>query len=73
MTKKDYELIASSIEAVYNDKDLDKYKAGISEVAYNIAEGLQYDNPRFDRNKFLKACGIDVGPTAFKGKLYDRD
>ena len=28
-------------------------------IAYKFAEVLKKDNPRFDKTKFLKACGIE--------------
>lgn len=54
MTKKDYELIASSILATrsYLMPTLDS-------LAYLMAASLESDNPKFDRNKFLQACGIE--------------
>lgn len=55
MTRKDYRLLASAIKntlAPHNDPDT------IGNVAYAIAESLQFDNPRFNRDKFLTACGV---------------
>ena len=70
MTKKDYELIA---EVLLNNV------SGVASEPYAItlvndmANALQDDNPKFDRNKFLIACGVETTePTAFKGVLYDR-
>lgn len=33
------------------------FNAGVDECARNIADVMQADNPRFDRARFLKACG----------------
>jgi hypothetical protein len=59
MTKKDYELIAEGLEA-------SRYLIGVSNdteamyrnIVSNIASSLKNDNPRFDRVKFYRACGL---------------
>ena len=48
MTRKDYILIAKAIQ-----ESTDK-----TEIAYAIATVLAADNPRFDRARFLAACGL---------------
>lgn len=55
MSKKDYELIANAISSV--DKRLNADPLGDAAIA--IADVMAEDNPRFDRDKFLAACGID--------------
>jgi hypothetical protein len=61
MTRKDYEAIAEVI------KDARDYwcpdGANLADpcslsIACGIAAVMQTDNPRFDRDKFLTACGI---------------
>jgi hypothetical protein len=55
MTRKDYRLIANALKALqapHNDTDT------LGNVAYSLADVLQYDNPRFNRAKFLEACGV---------------
>jgi hypothetical protein len=59
MTRKDYELVAASIKTVVDVTYDDKAKITLREVAMQIAYGLTRTNERFDRNRFLKACGID--------------
>jgi len=59
MTKKDYELIARGIKGVYMDCEDEIEQYAVSEVARSLSIDLQDDNPRFDRNKFLTACGIE--------------
>lgn len=64
MTKKDYELIAKtlkdSINLLYFDTGHDEvmcykqYKATCLLFANNLAS----TNPRFDKQRFLTACGI---------------
>lgn len=63
MSKKDYELIASTVKEV-----LSEYQSGslstvpplrvVENMAYRLAEELAGDNPRFDADCFLTACGI---------------
>lgn len=59
MTKKDYELIAG---AIYNQYSVEtgQSQQGIENVARLLAYKLELDNPRFDRNKFITACGIET-------------
>lgn len=52
MSKKDYLLLARVIKQYDSEVD------SISNLVYGIAYELQKDNPRFDINKFLIACGI---------------
>ena len=55
MTKKDYELIAQVIE---NSQGLTR--GGIMDtLAERMADALSTTNPRFNREMFLKACGVN--------------
>lgn len=59
MTKKDYELIAFVLR---NDKLIDE--TGVAErqfrfYAEGFADRFAGYNPKFDRDKFLTACGIE--------------
>ena len=51
MTRKDYILIAAAIACV---DDYDARQEAASYLAINLAK----DNPRFDRVRFLEACGV---------------
>lgn len=51
MTRKDFQLIA---EVIYMIAD-DGTRKAIAEAAY---WKLRYTNPRFDKEKFYKACGV---------------
>lgn len=51
MTKKDYIIIAKAIEQ-------SKAK-GLGYLVALLPEMLLLDNPRFDKNRFIKACGFD--------------
>ena len=64
MTRKDYELIAAALAATNQHKATDDdYREGwfaaASSVAHRLADSLASDNPRFDRARFLAACGIN--------------
>lgn len=60
MTKKDYELIARNIAQVRREfRGVEDGVNAIRDVAVFIASDLERDNPRFDRERFLIACGIN--------------
>lgn len=56
MTKKDFELIAQAIEAVVRRYPVDVLP--LLRVASSVADSLAEDNPKFDRARFLTACGV---------------
>lgn len=70
MTRKDYELIARILDgqAIFcppenvtgNDKTMFMLGAADQKALYvrAFANTLAKDNPRFDRERFLKACGV---------------
>lgn len=72
MSKKDYikfaKMIAdqkAAIEAMNtgeifntNTSFIDGYGVAVFNMAHNMADAFAEDNPRFDRNRFLKACGV---------------
>ena len=58
MAKKDYKLISDVIKKHYSDRYADEGAFIIGELARELATAFQSDNPRFDREKFLAACGI---------------
>jgi hypothetical protein len=54
MTKKDYQLIASAFFE-FSSVALE----GIGEnIAKALADKLAQENPKFDRSRFMEACGI---------------
>ena len=55
MTRKDYEII-SRILITHRD---DFGAKRLERVAQDFADELQSDNPRFDRTRFLRACGVE--------------
>jgi hypothetical protein len=65
MTRKDYVMIAGIIKDCNLIPTLNKNKEeGLIQadilftVASQLAYKLEQDNPRFDRAKFLTACGV---------------
>jgi hypothetical protein len=63
MTRKDYVAIAQAISdgALINcmsRTELAMNTATRYKIAEQIADVLWRDNPRFDRARFLKACGV---------------
>lgn len=64
MTRKDYVLIAEAFADAGTDADKhgdDDQRArfwGLHTAATYIADGLVQDNPRFDRARFMAACGL---------------
>jgi hypothetical protein len=62
MTRKDYVLIAQVIKAqidMSNKFQEELSKVGAQNIAYDLAWKLSEDNPRFDRSRFLEACGVN--------------
>ena len=62
MTKKDYELIADILQDCEKDfapsMVYGQIKVSKRNIAYQFARKLSLNNPRFNREKFLTACGI---------------
>lgn len=64
MTRKDYELIARALQAslpddpVWDTHDLAVAHRQRGRTVHCIADALAADNPRFDREGFLAACGV---------------
>ena len=62
MTKKHYEAIARILQgyklAPMYENDYSDYRTS-DHIAEDLADYFQTDNPKFDRTRFLQACGID--------------
>jgi len=58
-TKKTYEFVA---EVLRQEHSIALYyeKASLILTVEAFADAFQRDNPRFNRERFLKACGLDV-------------
>lgn len=61
MTRKDYELLAQAVRDALYDPSVQpstECQRAVRLVACHIADDLADDNDRFDRERFLKACGV---------------
>jgi hypothetical protein len=58
MTRKDYELIAGVLDNCSPDTRHEQAIRQHRTTVHEMAVSLAADNPRFDRAKFLKACGL---------------
>ena len=66
MTRKDYQLIADALNSAHSAGTpahfLNDYGKGrryaVENIAHSLADALASDNPRFQRAKFLAACGL---------------
>lgn len=66
MSRKHFESVAAEIKKTYNfiTPDCPESAAkrfGVLYAAIAVADALQAANPRFDRNRFLAACGVTGG------------
>lgn len=52
MTKKHFEALAREIAASNNSAEMKMFAAMV------VIRVAQNDNPRFDRERFMKACGL---------------
>jgi hypothetical protein len=59
MTKKDYELIAETI-AHHRKQYGGRTDSVITVIIEVLAEAFAEQNERFDRVKFIKACGLEA-------------
>lgn len=60
MTRKDFELIAQCIRNVRGDDSLNAAGQQITcdALALEFSRQLGWDNPKFNKPKFLGACGV---------------
>lgn len=60
MTRKDYQLLADSIlNARKVQSGLGEMYVSVAHLVNTLATDLEIDNPRFDRARFLEACGVN--------------
>ncbi len=58
MTRKDFQLIADAVQQMnFPDNHVER-KPTKAHVARTLADRLALTNDRFDREKFLAACGV---------------
>jgi hypothetical protein len=53
MTRKDFEMLAGSVEKLAKTNWDAAY-----DMACDLANACEKDNPRFDRGRFFEACGM---------------
>jgi hypothetical protein len=59
MTRKDYELIAETIRTARKvEGNNGVVLVSVEHLANTLATDLEIENPRFDRARFLSACGV---------------
>ena len=67
MTRKDYVMIAETIRELLADIDRESpgmrevlrgERMGVASVARRLADQMHSDNTRFDRTRFIEACGL---------------
>jgi hypothetical protein len=61
MTRKDYELLAESIRLTRNKAEWQGNaidETTLEAVTVSMAQLLEYENPRFNREMFLTVCGV---------------
>ena len=59
MTQRDFELIADVLKTQRDLSILTKVDPTPKMIAHAFADRLATVNPRFDRARFLRACGVD--------------
>jgi hypothetical protein len=57
MTRKDYVIIAEVFAHFGQMVELEETIG--ADIARNLADALEADNPRFNRARFLVACGVN--------------
>jgi len=64
MTRKDYEatarVIRRNLERAHNYGAQVREVLAVQDIAQEMADIFASDNPRFDRAKFLEACGLEA-------------
>lgn len=56
MTKKHYIEIASILKS---ERNFGEHQPTVDAIAKELASFLKRDNARFDKSKFLTACGVE--------------
>jgi hypothetical protein len=66
MTRKDYVLIAEVLKNFKGDGGdvIDR-----DQISYRLADTFALENPRFDRDRFLVACGVLTGCNVCGAKM----
>jgi hypothetical protein len=60
MTRKDYLLIASRIKPQLGSDPTFVVRETLEDLALGLAEDFKTDNPNFQPERFLAACGVTL-------------
>jgi hypothetical protein len=61
MTRRQYEIVARSIaRQIVRADDDDPQMIVAADLVEDLADVFEAGNPRFDRDRFAAACGIDA-------------
>lgn len=58
MSKKHFVVIAALIKSRLERETSEETKGGIRLIALDLANQFVSENPRFDKSRFLTACGM---------------
>lgn len=58
MTRKDYVMIAEAIRDAADEAIIPPMREALKTAAEYIGDGMKRDNARFDRTRFMAACGF---------------
>jgi hypothetical protein len=61
MSRKDYELLAATLASFANLTSAAPIGATTQAIAEALCNRLELDNPRFNRRRFIAACGLEAG------------
>ncbi len=61
LTRKHYKAIAAIVKDCTKTTDDAVTYVSSSQLCHELADYFAADNPRFDRERFLTACGIESG------------
>ena len=59
MTRKDFQLIADAMREAFPGREISDAYVTWATACHKLANGLETTNPRFDRSRFLAACGLE--------------
>lgn len=59
MTKKHYIAIAAELQAALSLAEGKEARKSVERIAEGLANIFANDNPRFEKRKFMVACGIE--------------
>lgn len=58
MTKKHYIAISAELQAALNLAEGEEARKSVARIAEGLANIFSVENPRFEKARFLRACGI---------------